>query len=244
DGHSRAAAPAPLAGAPRAEAAPATPAKRRRNPIALAVAAGVVLALAGLGVRQWRFGRTHVSTDDAQIQGDVIPVLPKVGGFVADVRVRENQPVRAGDTLVVLDDRDLRAKLAQAEADLAGARATAGTAGRAGQAEAQLAAARAAVKQAEAAAWKAHGDLERYRVLAARGVVGRQQLDAAEAATRGADAELQASQDQVRGAAAALTLASARVGAALAARDQAALQLSYTRLVAPASGVVSRKDVE
>src|SRR5439155_951529 len=158
DGHSRAAAPAPLAGAPRAEAAPATPAKRRRNPIALAVAAGVVLALAGLGVRQWRFGRTHVSTDDAQIQGDVIPVLPKVSGFVAEVRFRENHRVRAGDTLVVLDDRDLAAKLAQAEADLAEARAA--------------------------------------------------------------------------------------VGTAQAARDQAALQLSYTRLVAPSAGVVSRKDVE
>jgi len=219
-------------------------AARRRNPLPFAIVAVVLVALAGLGIRQSLFGRTHVSTDNAQIQGDVIPVMPRVGGFVAEVRFRENQRVRAGDTLVVLDDRDLRAKLAQSEADVAAARAAVGTAGHTGQAEAQLAAARAAVSQAEAAAWKAHGDLERYRGLAARGVVSRQQLDAAEAAARGSDAELQASQDQVRGAAAALTLASARVGAALAARDQAALQLSYTRLVAPASGVVSRKDVE
>ncbi|TMQ72005.1 MAG: HlyD family secretion protein [Candidatus Eisenbacteria bacterium] len=244
DGHGSATAPTPLAGAPRAEAAPATPAKRRRNRIALAVAAGVVLALAGLGVRQWRFGRTHVSTDDAQIQGDVIPVLPKVSGFVAEVRFRENQRVRAGDTLVVLDDRDLAAKLAQAEADLAEARAAVGTAGRAGQAQAQLAAARASVTEAEAVAWKARGDLGRFRDLAAQGVVSRQELDAAEAASRTADAHLQAARDLVRVAAAGVTSASARVGSAQAARDQAALQLSYTRLVAPSAGVVSRKDVE
>jgi len=163
---------------------------------------------------------------------------------VAVVRVRENQRVRAGETLVILDDRDLAAKLAQAEADMAAAQAVAGVGPRVGQMEAQLAAARANVNQAEAAAWKARGDVERYRTLAARGVIGRQLLDAAEAAARVADAQLQSARDQVEGAAASEAGASARLAAARAARDQAALQLSYTRLVAPVSGVVSRKDVE
>jgi membrane fusion protein (multidrug efflux system) len=152
--------------------------------------------------------------------------------------------VRAGDTLVVLDDRDLAARLEQADGDLAAARAAAGEGRHVGQMEAQLAAARANVHQAEAAAWKAHGDVDRYRTLAAHGVIGRQQLDAAEAAARMADAQLQAANDQVEGAAASVTSASARVLAARAARDLAALQLSYTRLLAPRSGVVSKKDVE
>ena len=219
-------------------------ARPRRIPIPFVMVGAVVLSMSGFGVQQWTFGRTHVSSDNAQVQGDVIPVQPKVSGFVADVRVRENQQVRAGDTLVVLDDRDLVAKLAQTEADLAAALAAVGSPGRAGQAEAQLAAARAAVTQAEAAAWKTRGDLDRYRTLAARGVVGRQQLDAADAAARGADAQLLAARDQVQAAEAGLTSASARGGSARAARDQAALQLSYTRLVSPVSGVVSRKDVE
>jgi membrane fusion protein, multidrug efflux system len=218
--------------------------KPRRNLIPLALGALVVLAMVGFGLKNWMFGRTHVATDNAQIQGDIIPVLPRVGGFVADVRVTENQRVRAGQTLIVLDDRDLAAKLAQSEANLAEAQAAAGTPGRDGQAVAQIAAARSAVAEAEAAAWKARTDLVRYRSLAGQDVISPQDLDAAEAASRGAEAKLQATRDQVRAAEAGLTSASARVVSARAERDQAALQLSYTRLVAPASGIVTRKDVQ
>jgi len=228
-----------------AEARPSAPAAPpRRSPVPVVIAILVAFALTGFTTQKWLYGRHHVSTDNAQIQGDVVPVLPRVSGFVASVRFRENQRVRAGDTLVVLDDRDLAAKLEQAEGDLAAAEAFAGAGHKVGQAEAQLAAARANVRQAEAAAWKARRDVERNRALEARGVISRQQLDDAEAAVRVADAQLQAAQDQVANADAAGTLATARVAAARAARDQATLQLSYTRLLAPASGVVSRKDVE
>ena len=81
---------------------------------------GVILVgILIFGVRKWWFSRSHVSTDNAQVDGHIVPILPKVGGFVAEVRVEENHSVKAGDTLVVLDDRDLRARLAQTEADLA-----------------------------------------------------------------------------------------------------------------------------
>src|SRR5437870_9779643 len=78
----------------------------------------ILLALVGVGVRRWIFGLSHVSTDNAQVDGHVIPILPKVGGFVTEVRVDENNRVKLGDTLVVLDDRDYRVRLAQADADL------------------------------------------------------------------------------------------------------------------------------
>jgi membrane fusion protein (multidrug efflux system) len=232
--------PPPPPSAPIATSA----AKPRRSRVPIAVAAVVVLALSGFGARQWMFGRTHVTTDNAQIQGDITPVLPKVGGFVAEIRVKENQRVRAGETLVVLDDRDLAAKLAQAEADLAAAQAVIGTGGRAGQAQAQLAAARANVTEAEATAWKARTDLERMRALASQNVVSRSELDAAEAAARVAEAHVAGARDQVTASSASITTASAKVGSQVAARDQAALQLSYTRIVAPSSGVVSAKNVE
>ncbi len=164
------------------------------------------------------------------MDGHIIPILPKVGGFVMAVRVDENKQVKAGDTLVVLDDRDYRVRLAQAEADLAVALASVNNRARVGQAEAQ-------VEQAQANALKAHADLDRLRPLAAQDIVSKQQLDAAEATARAADAGLAAAQ-------AALVGADARVGAARAARDQAALNLSYTHITAPSGGVVSKKTVE
>src|SRR6266508_1066586 len=73
----------------------------------------ILLGLVIFGARKWWFGRSHVSTDNAQVDGHIVPVLPKVGGYVAEVRVAENQSVKAGDTLVVLDDRDYRSRLAR-----------------------------------------------------------------------------------------------------------------------------------
>src|SRR5881409_293479 len=62
-----------------------------------------LLALIGVGARHWIFGLSHVSTDNAQVDGHIIPILPKVGGFVTEVKVDDNVRVKAGDTLVVLD---------------------------------------------------------------------------------------------------------------------------------------------
>jgi len=190
----------------------------------------VLLGLLVFGARKWWFGRNHVSTDNAQVDGHIVPILPKVGGYVAEVRVDENHAVKAGDTLVVLDDRDFRARLAQTEADLAALLATVSSRTRVGQAD-------AAVAQAQANASKATADLARMEPLAAQNVVSQQQLDAARAAAAAALAQLASAQ-------AALVGADARVAAARAARDQAALQLSYTRITAPSNGVVSKKSVE
>ena len=211
-----------------ANKAPAAPAGRSR--IVFLVMGVALLALLGFGAKRWWFARSHVSTDNAQVDGHIIPILPKVGGFVAEVRVRENQEVKAGDTLVVLDDRDFRSRLAQTEADLAALLATVSSRTRVGQAE-------AAVAQAQANALKAHADLARMEPLALQDIVSAQQLDAARAAAAAADAQLAAAQ-------AALVGADARVAASRASRDQAALQLSYTRILAPANGVVSKKTAE
>src|SRR5262249_44770405 len=78
----------------------------------------------------------------------------------------------------------------------------------------------------------------------AQDVIGRRELESYEAGARTAEAQLRASRDQVTAAAAGLQSAQAKVSSALAARDQAALQLSYTRITAPRSGVVSKKSVE
>jgi len=215
---------------PSAPTRPAAPAKAKSSRRVFIIMGVVLFFLVLFGARKWWFSRSHVSTDNAQVDGHILPILPKVGGFVAEVRVIENQNVKAGDTLVVLDDRDLRARLQQTEADLAALLATVSSRTRVGQAD-------AAVAQAQANVVKARADLARMEPLAIQNVVSQQQLDAARAAASAAEAQLASAQ-------AALVGADARVAAARSARDQAALQLSYTRVIAPSGGVVSKKAVE
>ncbi|HET7599158.1 MAG TPA: HlyD family secretion protein [Gemmatimonadales bacterium] len=237
------------------------PAPRRARPRRLPLIIGIVVALvvAGWGVNKWLYSRSHEDTDNAQLDGHITTVAPKVQAFVDRVLVDDNQHVKAGDTLVVLDDRDLKARVTQAEADVATARAGAGSGGeRLGQAGAQLAStraqaasARAAVAAAEAAYGKAEADLNRIRGLARQRIVAAQQLDAAQAAYAAAAANLDAARrqaaaagSQVTASGAALAGAEARVEAAQAALETARLQLSYAYILAPTTGVVAKRSVE
>ena len=86
----------------------------------------IVLALlfvagGAFGITKYVHSLHHEETDDAQIEANISPVIPRVAGYVAEVRAKDNQEVKKGDTLLVLDDRDLRIKLEQAEAALAAA---------------------------------------------------------------------------------------------------------------------------
>jgi membrane fusion protein (multidrug efflux system) len=218
----------------------------------------VALIAVAWGVKTWNYSRHHESTDDAQIDGDITPVLSKVGGYVSSVTVEENQHVKAGQVLVTIDDEEYRVQLEQAQAELAAAQAAAGSTEITGQAQAQVATATgqrqavaANVVAAEAANKRAQADLARIQELASKQIVSKQQLDAAQAAAAAAAAQLVAAQKQAAAAGAQVTnaqagvrVAQARLEAARAARDNAQLQLSYTKVVAPTSGTASRKQVE
>ncbi|HET9948876.1 MAG TPA: biotin/lipoyl-binding protein, partial [Longimicrobiales bacterium] len=159
------------------------------------------LVAAVWGISRWRYARTHVSTDNAQVDAHIVPVLAKVGGYVAEVLVEENQLVHRGETLVVIDDAELRVRVAEAEADLAAARAAVGTEETQGQVEAEVAAARARrealearLASAQAALDRTRSDLARIEELAAKKISSVQQLDAARAAAEAAEAEVSAVQ--------------------------------------------------
>jgi membrane fusion protein, multidrug efflux system len=208
--------------------------------------------------QKWNYGRTHQSTDNAQVDGHIVPVLAKVGGYVKSVSVNENDHVNAGQPLVQLDDADYVVRLQQSQADLAAAEATAGSSGFAGQAQAQVqsaagqrAALDAQIGAARANANKADLDLARAKELAGKQIISKQQLDASQAAAEVAHANLLAAERQasaaggtVNTAEAGVRVASARTLAARAASANAQLQLDYTKITAPASGEVSRKQVE
>jgi membrane fusion protein (multidrug efflux system) len=219
-----------------------------------------VLVAVGLtwGYRQWSYGRSHQSTDDAAVDGHLVPVLAKVSGYVQSVSVSDNDHVKEDSLLVQLDPAEYRVKVAQAEADLAAARATAGGRSSGGQARAavgqatgQRASLDAQIQAARANETKAKQDLARMEDLAAKQVVSKMQLDAARAAAQAATANVVAIQEQtaaagssIEGAQAGVRLADARLKAAQAVRDNASLQLSYTGVHSPESGIVSRKQVE
>lgn len=220
---------------------------------------GIIGALALIwGIRAWTFSRSHESTDNAQVDGHIVPILAKVGGYVQRVNVSENDRVAAGQTLVQIDESEYRQRLAQAEADYLGSLAAAGGSGSPGQAEAQVLTAsgqqfalEAQIVAARANAQRASADLARAEELAKQQIISRAQLDAARSAAEAAQANVTAVERQASAAGASVTgakggvrLAEARALSARAARDLAALQLQYTKVVAPEAGIVSRKQVE
>jgi membrane fusion protein (multidrug efflux system) len=234
---------------------PAKPGKRR---IVLPVFL-VLVALAGVwAFKNWNYGRTHASTDNAAVDGHLVPVLAKVSGYVQTVGVKDNDHVAADSVLVQIDPAEYQAHLAQAQADLAAAQAAAGGAGANGQAQAmveqaagQRASLDAQIIAARANEAKAKSDLTRMEDLADKQIVSRQVLDGARAAAEAASANVVALERQttaaggtVASAQAGVRLATARSQGAQAARDLAALQLTYTRVTAPVSGILSRKQVE
>src|SRR4051794_2106340 len=230
--------------------------KRRRIPV---IIVGVLaLALAAWGLNRYLYFRHHVSSDNAQVDGHITLIAPRIAAFVTRILVDDNQHVQAGDTLVILDARDLKVKLQQAEADLHQAEAAVGSRGKAGQTQAELqatraeaASAQASVSAAEADYHKAATDVERYRKLATQKIVSAQQFDAAEAAAAQAAAKLEAARrqasaagSQVSASGAAVRSADARLAAAQAAVENTKLQLSYASITAPVSGTVARRNAE
>jgi membrane fusion protein (multidrug efflux system) len=167
--------------------------KRLIIPIVLAIGIGT------WGFQRWSYGRTHESTDNAQVDGHIVPVVAKVGGYVTAVNVGENVHVSDTSTLVAIDRREYEVKLAQADADLAAARATAGGRGIEGQAvtvvrtaSSQRDVGTAQVTAARAQLTKAQGDLTRAKELAAKQIISVAQLDAAQASFDAAAAQLAA----------------------------------------------------
>jgi multidrug resistance efflux pump len=96
----------------------------KKSKVFLIILIALVVAGVWFGISKWHHAQLHAETDDAQIEANISPIIPRISGYVKEVRVSDNQVVKKGDTLLILDDRDMRMKVEQAEAALATAETT------------------------------------------------------------------------------------------------------------------------
>lgn len=227
-------------------------AKKKPNKV-LPIILGVIL-LAGIafGIKEYIYFGKHVDTDDAQVDGDISPVVSRVSGYVDSIYFQENTHVDKDQVLVKIDDRDYRVKLEQAEAAESGAGANIGVGqSQIFQNEANSAASKAKVTSAAAQLDKVSKDYQRYANLVKDGSITRQQFDQAQADLEVAQANYRSAQDQYRAAQEQVGATRSELNVTHKGVDQrkvdvdyAKLQLSYTIIKAPSSGVVSKKNVQ
>jgi len=199
----------------------------------------LVAGVAILGGRwMWLQLGTYERTDDAQIDGHVIPMSARISGTVVHVYVENTQFVRAGSPLADLDVRDYEVAVEKARADFEQAKAQVESA------HGDYQAGWAKLAQSKATNLKLQQDAERYDALLQGGVTAREQYDEAIRAARVGAAAVESDRASVAALQKQIASREAIVAAAKASLDQALLNLSYTRIVAPVSGVVGKKTVE
>jgi membrane fusion protein (multidrug efflux system) len=227
------------------------------------------LAIAALlvwGVGKFANGFSHQGTDDAFLAADIVSISPKVSGEVQKVFVSDNQMVNAGDPLVEIEPRDFETAMAQKQAALAAASANTNViASSFKMLEVQIDTAKATAQQSDAQAAadqvkaeKAGADLKRAEDLIARKIIAPQDFDTAKSASDAATNTWKASEAKAASDHSKIEEAKAQFQAGLSAFERAVAQarqsavdvdlaklsLSYTRIVAPVSGRITKKAVE
>ena len=183
--------------------------------------------------------QSYESTDDAEIDGHIDPVSSRIDGTVVRVHAEDDDRVKKGELLVEIDPRDyeVAVELAKARLQLALAHVA--------SAKQDYAAALANIREDDAANFRSQRDAKRYATsFSTSGWLPQEQYDQFIATARVDAAKV----DSAREAAASIfkTIAAreAEADAAQAALDQALLNLSYTKIHAPANGVVGKRGVQ
>jgi membrane fusion protein (multidrug efflux system) len=216
--------------------------KKKPNRV-LPIILGIILVVGVVfGIKEYIYYGKHVDTDDAQIDGDISPVVARVGGYVDSIYFQENTHVNRDQVLVKIDDHDYKIKLEQALAAETGASANINVG------QSQIFANAANSSSAKAQVKK---DYDRYANLVKDGSVTQQQFDQAKADLEVAQATYSASKDEYKAAQqqvgttkSQLNVTHTGVTQKQVDVDYAKLQLSYTIIKSPASGVVSKKNVQ
>lgn len=191
-------------------------------------------------------------TDNAQIRQQIVPVNCRVQGYIKEIRFKEYEPVKKGDTLVIIDDSDMRLRVAQAKADYQNALAGRDVADKSvNVAAAHVAVSEASIAEAKVLMDMAATDLERYKKLLEQDAVTRQQFDAANTDYEAKKARYRMLANQKNASSTVVAETRQRIeqnnaGIELtkALLETAELNLSYCVVVAPCDGYTSRKEIQ
>jgi membrane fusion protein, multidrug efflux system len=239
---------------------------KKRSKVFLIVLILMIIVGGWFGISKYTHAQHHEETDDAQIEADIIPVIPRVSGYVKDVMVKDNQKVQKGDTLFTIDDRDYKIALMQAQAALETAKSNV-AASRANTAAARsgIATSRqgvqtidAQIAAAQVNLTRATQDFNRYQNLIQDHSITQQQFEQAQAAKELAEKQLDILNQQKKQASTQTGVVSSQSNAtaetiAVAESvvkqrevevEEAKLKLSYTIITAPESGRVSRVNLQ
>lgn len=242
------------------------PKNNKRKIILRIVFAIVVLGGAYFAYSKIAYGMVHEDTENSQIEANLYAMSFKVSGFVDKIYVVDNQPVKKGDTLAMLDTRDLVIKVKQAEIALDNAKANldvvrssaSATAANSSVTNSAIATAQANIDAADVRVWQTTQDYDRTLKLFNSKSATQQALDNAKAAKETAEKQLIVAKNQLitaknqyTASGAQTTTADRQIRLAEIAIDQrqsdldmAKLQLSYAVVVAPADGFVSKKSIQ
>lgn len=239
--------------------------KKKFNPAPIIL--GVIAIIIAVFVfRKVTYAMHNEDTDNSQIECNINPIVPKVGGFVEDIRIKDNMYVHRGDTLLRIDDRDLRLKVKQAEVALANAEAQvelakssiSTTNANVAVSNSDINPAQSNLDAAKIRAWQAGQDFARFQKLLDLGSATQQQYDNAKATKEIADKQVEqaergintfkarfaATSSNVEVSAKNLKLAQIAIEQRQEELELAKLNLSYATILSPADGYISKKNVQ
>src|ERR1051325_2596352 len=224
---------------------------KTKNKLAGRILLGAAL-LIGLiyGFIKYREGQRYESTDDAQLESDISPVSARVQGYVLKVYFNDNQLVKKGDTLITLDDRDLKIKVDQAQASLDNAKASLDVA-KSNVTVTQVGGTTGnfRIDELKIRVANAQKEFERYKKMLAEGSTTDQQFEKIKTDKEALEKQLDAAQQHLKesesrpgSANEQVKVAESLVKQRQSDLDYAKLQLSYATIIAPYDGIVSKKN--
>ncbi|WP_370899687.1 HlyD family secretion protein [Chryseobacterium gossypii] len=227
----------------------------RKNKIRAVISNIIVFFIIGFGLYWLVCEYFHMGdktyTEAAQVEEFINPINTRVSAYIREIKFTEHQRVKKGDTLVVLDDREILTQLGQAEAAYQNALAQrAATSSSVNTVSNNVNVMESNIAGAKARLWNAEQNLNRYRNLLAAEAVTRQQYDQVKTEYDGQKAAYETLVDQKRSASLSTTevkskfgIIDAEIKRTKAALDMAKINLSYTVITAPYDGVMGRRTI-